>query len=172
MAVERVDYYSDEDYQHALQAEVAQEAQARAEAEGIDAAYEQAFADNIVLSSVKMSEKTQEFLKVLDLPDANSQIDALKPFISQEDWAALRANHLSLADLAFRLRDEAVKRSISYWRDGQLEVFDKVILVAEPVKYGFRWRIADIDMWFARYARPKHFIVAAFIAKDLAGKAE
>jgi len=62
----------------------------------------------------------------------------------------------SLADLAFRLRDEAEKKSPLAWHSG---LFDVYMIVKGPGHRIYNWR------WASSEAQPKHWILAAMQAK-------
>lgn len=96
-------------------------------------------------------DKIKELLAVLDLPE-EEQLKGLKPFIPRGDWAAVYWNyHFSLADLAFRLRDEADRTN---FHNGIYEV--QKYLKKED------WATA---YWGEIFAKPIHWIIAALIAK-------
>jgi len=72
---------------------------------------------------------------------------------------------ISLADLAFRLRDEVVLSNKCQW------AWPKVYNAA----HHFKLEVYEIDapttsmwIWFATQAEPIHWIIAALIAKQLA----
>lgn len=67
----------------------------------------------------------------------------------------------SLATLAFRLRDEAVKKDSYIWTEACVNVFRKVCS---------DWDERSFDVWWQDNSRPIHWIIAALIAKELAGK--
>ena len=124
-----------------------------------------------LLGNSKMKAKIKELLAVLDMPKPDEQLYWLKEHREEfgiDNHPASyplrgfpRAAKFFLADLAFRLRDEAVKKSIGFWRDGQLAVFYHV--AKQNV-----WRVSDLDMWFARHTQPIHWIISSLIAKELA----
>jgi hypothetical protein len=64
------------------------------------------------------------------------------------DW-----NRQLLADLAFRLRDEAIEKDLD-WDDTLILVWEKL---GRPMKY---------QAFCKYYAKPIHWIIAALIAKD------
>ena len=100
-----------------------------------------------------MSQKTKELLAVLDLPEG-------------EQWIWVSENYKdkfwSLADLAFRLRDEAANMRYS-----------KLVSAMEKVAMKSAKALTSYDMegfneWFAMVAKPIHWIIAALISKELA----
>ncbi len=110
-----------------------------------------------------MTEK--ELLAVLDLPENEQWRWAITNLADYDpeyknDWRfppkyCSKTIH-SLADLAFRLRDEADEFD---WQYGMERVFQHC--------FPDRWGIPeDIYGWFASTAKPTHFIIAALIAKE------
>jgi hypothetical protein len=89
----------------------------------------------------------EERLKVLDMNE-DEQVDWLW------DRNILKPNE-SLADLAFRLRDEAVKKDWMYWEIACCQVWQ-----ATPHKYNYN------PGRFGSRAKPIHWIIAALIAKE------
>lgn len=87
----------------------------------------------------------QELLAVLDLPEEK-----------HEYWCLVNADMRgveSLADMAFRLRDEAVKQNRGNdWQKAKVCV----------------WLHLGRTMIWDNYAKPIHFIIAALIAKQMA----
>lgn len=67
-----------------------------------------------------------------------------------------------LADLAFKLRDEAVAREDGNWCEAEYEVFLHII-GEENEKDAI-----GLDTWCSMYAKPIHWIIIALIAKQLA----
>ncbi len=94
--------------------------------------------------------KPEELLKLLDMSEDE-----------QKEWCVLYTNMRlyefpdtfaeSLADLAFRLRDEAV---VKY---GDLVWHKAVVKIC-----GYMWKETA---WFKNYGKPIHWIIAALIAK-------
>jgi hypothetical protein len=106
-----------------------------------------------------MSDKIKELLAVLDLP-----------IKSQRKWVAKWASNnlprthgvitsLSLADLAFRLRDEAAERPILFKQAREIVVTRKMEAMRPYA-----------DSWFIEAATPIRWIIAALIAKELANE--
>ncbi len=100
--------------------------------------------------------KTDELLKVLDLSGAE-QIQWL------DEQGIIRCTE-SLADLAFRLRDEAVNKTNNFV-PGRLDVYQRY-LQNQGIERGIMAShiIDDMDVWFVSCAKPIHWIIAALIA--------
>lgn len=100
--------------------------------------------------------ETEKLLAVLDLPEGE-----------QYKWVLLESNahdglaKLCLADLAFRLRDEAAKESQSAWEQAVGEV--KFHCCRDRAD----WQDMTGAYWFFSAAQPIHWIVAALIANTL-----
>lgn len=90
-----------------------------------------------------MSKKIEELRAVLDMPE-NEQIDYLFLYGRNLDE--------SLADLAFRLRDEVVVNQ------GDVAWHKAVVIVCEYMGQG--------TAWFKNYGQPIYWIIAALIAKE------
>ena len=63
----------------------------------------------------------------------------------------------SLADLAFRLRDEAVRKSAYDWTSACVEVFREVCT---------DWPERNFDVWWQDNSQPIHWILSALMAKE------
>lgn len=99
-----------------------------------------------------MSEKIDKLLAVLDMTEDE-----------QEEWCRDKAMPFrwrdSLADLAFRLRDEMVKNGYaSYFYDGMTEVLKA---------YQKNDCVPSMASFLAYHAQPIHWIIAALIAKEM-----
>lgn len=93
-----------------------------------------------------------------------SNLEEYKKFKKQHPTCSPFPYRKSLADLAFRLRDEAVARQDGTWCEAEHEVY----LYLEKDKQGW-----DLDTWFVMEAEPIHWIITAIRAKELAnGKKE
>lgn len=69
------------------------------------------------------------------------------------------------ADLAFRLRDEAVEQNLTMWQRAMDIVFLKANEEHWKEKHQFtRW--AAVIFWFSHKAKPIHWIIAALIARN------
>lgn len=68
-----------------------------------------------------------------------------------DEWSQPKYKRMVLADLAFRLRDEAVESL------GEAAWHKTVVIVC-----GYMWKDTA---WFKNYAKPIHWIIAALIAK-------
>ena len=93
-----------------------------------------------------------DLLKILDMSEDE-----------QDRWCALntdRKSHESLADLAFRLRNEVIAGGL----------FRKMITIHEYCDKGcnkmYSHTMAGAQSWFIAQAKPIHWIIAALIAKD------
>lgn len=102
--------------------------------------------------------KTEELLKVLDLPKGEQQI-------WWENQTGLGSIiECSIPKAAFRLRDEVInndlKNETDNWCESSYEVFLYVIGEEnerdEP----------GLDTWFTMYSKPIHWIIAVLIAKQ------
>ncbi len=101
-------------------------------------------------------DKVKELLGVLDL-DADHRFWAIQKHLSPEDAQLYDTQEISLADLAFRLRDEVVNSS-NLWP----EIWNEALrLVAR------KYKKTQKDEWFVDSAQPIHWIIAALIAKEL-----
>ena len=107
----------------------------------------------------------QKLLTVLDLPNAEQQIKALYDFGYTEYFVKLACGDGikyecrtgSLADLAFRLRDEVLnsKNGTIKWVDGMFDVYMK--MTGSKL---LNWKRGYIE------AKPIHWVIAALIAKE------
>jgi hypothetical protein len=109
-----------------------------------------------------MSDKIKELLSILDLTGDEQETWVYKNILKYEA-GGLGHNYKgfpihTLADLAFRMRDETVK---SYWGSARVRVFRAIKDVAHfgAAKY--------LEQWWDRYAQPIHWIIAALIAKEM-----
>ncbi len=90
------------------------------------------------------------------------------PKDKQWEWCVknVKAAGESLADLAFRLRDEVVnndlKNETGWWCEAEYEVF---LYLGYPEE---EEEDIGLDTWCCMYAEPIHWILAALIAKELA----
>ena len=65
---------------------------------------------------------------------------------------------LSLADLAFQLRDEAVEKDAFEWMKACESIFE----IACPKS---QW--SNYDIWWQDYSQPIHWILTAMLAKEM-----
>ncbi len=63
--------------------------------------------------------------------------------------------------LAFRLRDEAVKQCVEDWWNAQH------LVVAQASETGTAPPLSLPEDWWADFAQPEHYIVAALVAQEL-----
>ena len=103
---------------------------------------------------------TDELLAVLDMPEDEQLIWCAKN-------AGLDLLDATLADLAFRLRDEAVwhisDEAIPHWENALKKIYVHLFSCLEPeTEYAEKvmWR------WWFESAKPIHIIIAALIAKE------
>ena len=91
--------------------------------------------------------KKEELLKVLDMSEDE-----------QWEWCIQNTKHIgeSLADLAFRLRDEAVAKNHADFHNAIYNIMVKV-------EGDNKWATA---FWGECLAKPIHWIIAALIAKE------
>ena len=103
--------------------------------------------------------KKEDLLKVLDMSEDEQLVWTLK--IGHGD----RHFNESFADLAFRLRDEAVNETNNFIQ-GRLDVYQRHIQ-NQGINQGLMVSdaIDDVDVWFVSCAKPIHWIIAALIAK-------
>lgn len=100
-----------------------------------------------------------DLLKVLDLTEEE-----------QKDW--LWNNKLihedeSLADLAFRLRDEAVKLSPVCFQKARAKIYYQVYYYPIGERVLQSKNFLCTAEWWLEEAQPIHWIIAALIAKEL-----
>jgi len=117
-----------------------------------------------------------EILAMLELPEHDlfaKVLDLLAPdiMVGANQYHYKGAPFCSLADLAFRLRDEVVALSNGYyiWLDGIGEVTNYMEgeVYCETCKRPHKTKA--LVNWF-EHAQPIHWIAAALIAKQLAEK--
>jgi len=101
----------------------------------------------------------------------NDKLLAILAHIEDEQWIWLRENYYpltehpedyqfdSFADLAFRLRDEAITPRIPESRKA-------MNLVWKTFDQHKNWRWVSEDDFWLYYAKPIHWIIAALIAKE------
>lgn len=112
-----------------------------------------------------MSNKVDELLAVLDMPK-DKQVDWLWTHgVIRLESGTNRP--LSLADLAFWMRDETIanddKSEIDcWWCEASYEVY--LHIIGEENEKDAE----GLDTWFSMRAQPIHFIIASLIAKLLA----
>ena len=111
-----------------------------------------------------------DLLKVLDMSEEQQQIWLIKKevmvgaVLQCKGGGELPCPSESLADLAFRLRDEVIsndlKNETGWWCEESYEVF--LYVIGEENEQDE----VGLDTWFAMYAKPIHWIIAALIAKE------
>jgi len=102
--------------------------------------------------------KIQEILEVLDLPKEKQWkwcIDNLLRWDCDDGWYYGLEPICSLADLAFIMRDEAIKLDSFNWDRAVLKI---CIKCAPNVLY---------SCWWDLYTQPIHWVLAALIARIL-----
>ena len=109
-----------------------------------------------------------DYLKLLDMTEQEQRkwlvlhhiLKYKQPQPNQIRWE-------SLADLAFRLRDEAVNKTNNYFPARMYEVYKHYLqsqgMKKEIISREIIWE--DVDVWFVSVAKPIHWIAAALIAK-------
>jgi len=125
-------------------------------------------------------DKKEELLKVLDMLE-DEQLMWLKKH--REEYGIdnhpssyplkgfPRAARFFLADLAFRLRDEAVKKDLVGYPTGYMECQRVVwIHVINPAQYDDIPSGKGSGGWWMYCAKPIHWIIAALIAKEQLNK--
>lgn len=134
-----------------------------------------------------MADKIKELLAVLDLPKegldswlkTTFQVGIAKNKLPH--YMSICSTSVNLADLAFRLRDEAVETSSEYGKDFETVAIALQNYVLHPppspqlgktfqdylyaVRASSMW--VDNSKWWLRRAKPIHWIIAALIAKEL-----
>jgi len=113
-------------------------------------------------------DRIQKVLEILNLP-AEEQLTwvALNNNIIQIDvweWDGvnnivipIEINWRILADLAFRMRDEACSRDSIYWEKAVYKVYQK----------SFTREYDNVFLWMTEFAQPIHWICASIIAEIL-----
>ncbi len=104
-------------------------------------------------------DKTRELLAVLGM-DSDHQFWTIQKYLSSRDAELYDTQEISLADLAFKLRDEAYmcKKSRPKLRKCMRIVTEKAYPLFDDKSLWETW-------WIAK-ARPIHWIIAALIAKE------
>lgn len=106
--------------------------------------------------------KIDELLKVLDMAEGDQLI-----------WCAKNAGFnlldATLADLAFRLRDEAIAKDDKseidcWWCEASYQVY--LYVIGEENEQDE----AGLDTWFSMRAQPIHWIISSLIAKELSNE--
>lgn len=115
-----------------------------------------------------MKDKIKDLLAVLDMPeDSPEQYGWLLSIIREHKACCL-------ADLAFRLRDEAVRDCPEKWEKAKAIVveartgiykYKEVMKGLDGYENGLKLRV---NTSFCDYAKSKHWIITALIAKELA----
>lgn len=120
-------------------------------------------------------DRIKELLAVLDMEE-ESKWEWLYKYADENDLLGIEPWHnfcitwkmsdvvlikCSLADLAFRLRDEAVEKHPFGWQPAKYKV-------GEKVWGGYHDYIRDHGSVWDEQAQPIHFIIAALIAKEQA----
>jgi hypothetical protein len=112
----------------------------------------------------------EQLLKVLDLPEEEQQVWVSKNVLTDPDERQMfYKGGISLAGLAFRMRDEVVDDS-GQFNKAQFKVFlylheDKSWLQGRP----FGDQQAYCNIFWREKAKPIHWIVAVLIAKNEKG---
>lgn len=127
-----------------------------------------------------MTDKIKELLAVLDMPEEKQWTYLAKKGLMSHSWEDAQDIKLEiptwrwessfgrkvkdkfravLADLAFRLRDEAVVEYEGSWGQATSLVYKYITGAKDKLLTG---------AWFLCTAQPIHFIIAALIAKELA----
>ena len=108
-----------------------------------------------------MSKKINELLAVLDMPEAEQAV-----WCEAKEHGNRQMGE-SLADLAFRLRDEV--RKAAWGEQGKFYTKGIIQIYAKATNYPVDWSENQMyDTWFVHFAQPIHWIVAALKAKKLA----
>lgn len=116
-----------------------------------------------------------DYLSVLDMSEdgqrdfvRNILIDTYYSNWMLDQWDKGR---FSLADLAFRLRDKAIKENLTGYPNGYMECQRIVwIHVINPSQYDDIPADKSSGGWWAYYAKPIHWVIACLIAKGKANE--
>ena len=103
--------------------------------------------------------KIQRLLAILDMTE-DEQFWDIQKYLSKDLAELYDTQEISLADLAFRFRDEAVKENSRDFHDAIYEVMMKV-------EGGDKWATA---FWGECIAKPIHWIIAVLITKENNGR--
>lgn len=116
---------------------------------------------------------SKELLAILDLPPEERWIKIRLHLINTESkhnlpiWRGPAHGHRFLANLAFRLRDEAAKNNITLFQRAIDLVFLKMNESHWAEEHPFaRW--PAVLAWFTHKGPPIAWIIAALIAKEMA----
>ena len=108
-------------------------------------------------------------LKILDMSEAE-QIHTLwnskNQYLDIIIRTKLEFGHISLADLAFRLRNEVIEEDDKseidcWWCEASYEVY--LYVIGEENEMEAK---EGLDTWFTMRAKPIHWIITALIAKN------
>ena len=94
----------------------------------------------------------QELLAILDM-DPDNQFWSIQKYLPKDLAELYDTSEISLADLAFKFRDEAIEKDL-FWDDALVLVWEKL---GRPKKY---------QTFHKYYVQPIHWIIAALIAKE------
>lgn len=114
-------------------------------------------------------EKCEREIKVEEVNVERSWHVGFEKYTTKKECSIPDELDISLADLAFRLRDEV--SCMQYWWDGVLQVYQKCKADFIAVHIKLVPEVAELgaaQQWYANAAQPIHFIIASLIAKQLA----
>lgn len=113
-----------------------------------------------MLMMINMTPEIENLLSVLDMSEEEQFEWCAKNNLLGGNVLHTDRDNMYLADLAFRMRDEAVKKSKKHYRNALFMVFRYVT----KIKYS----ITDYRMYryVAEYFRPIDIIIAAEIARS------
>ncbi len=118
--------------------------------------------------------RTKELLAVLDMDEEEQLKWLINRDIIKNHWVTTGSQNPiideSLADLAFRMRDEAVKECDKTKKAFIFQAFIRVYAYSANIDLKNDYTLADsLDMeyWVTLYAQPIHWIIAALIVEKI-----
>ena len=128
-----------------------------------------------------MSDTIKNLLAVLDLSKEEQFYELhRRGLIDEEDYEAVISAateeqrdwliHRILADLAFRLRDEAIRKHTGQLWQAMILVMNQDATPQQVYDSFHEDGVITNQSWWILYANAIHWIIAALIAKELAGK--
>lgn len=109
-------------------------------------------------------DKIKELLGVLDM-DSDSQFWTIQKYLSPEEAELYDTSEISLADLAFRLRDEVKSKHEKEWYRACF-IVDEGLFNPNGGRGYTEWHGAEAEHGILQ-RDPIHWIIAALITKEL-----